>query len=156
MLFRLHVEEDQEMARTDRFREQHNELLRAANDLQLQLNVAELSKDGAKARSCLSALMGKLLLHLATEDKVLYPELVAHKNAAVATMARRFSVEMQATSQLVVAYNDRWSTPTAIRRNAQDFAAETKIVLQKLVDRIRRENHELYAAADKTEGETFC
>lgn len=33
--------------------------------------------------------MGKLTLHLGKEDKLRYPELMAHKNASVAAMAKR-------------------------------------------------------------------
>lgn len=144
------------MARTDRFREQHNDLLKIAGELQSLLNVAELAQDATKARSCLGALMGKLVLHLTTEDKVLYPELVAHKDATVAALARRFAVEMQATTKAVVAYNNKWSTPSAIKTNAAEFVAETKNVLRILADRIKRENQELYAAADRLEGAAFA
>lgn len=100
--------------------------------------------------------MGKLVLHLGAEDKVLYPELAAHKDASVAAMAKRFSVEMQETAKAVVAYNNKWGTPTAIKSNATEFIAETRNVLRILADRIKRENQELYAAADKTEGRTFA
>lgn len=144
------------MARTDRFREQHNDLLKIAGELQSLLNPVDLSKDGAKARACLASLMGKLVLHLGAEDKVLYPELAAHKDASVAAMAKRFSVEMQETAKAVVAYNNKWGTPTAIKSNATEFIAETRNVLRILADRIKRENQELYAAADKTEGRTFA
>lgn len=143
------------MARTDKFRQQHNELLALANELQALLHEDALSKDGAAARHCLGNLMGKLVMHLSTEDKVLYPELEAHKDPAVATLARRFANEMKATSASVVAYNGRWATPTAIKANAHDFIKETKEVIKILADRIKRENQELYAAADRSEGKSF-
>ncbi|MDE1951141.1 MAG: hemerythrin domain-containing protein [Burkholderiales bacterium] len=144
------------MARTDRFRQQHNDLLKAAGDLQALLNAAELSKDGSKARTCLASLMGKLVLHLTSEDQVLYPELTASKDAAVAALARRFSTEMQSTTKAVVAYNEKWGTASAIKANAPAFIDETKNVLRILADRIKRENQELYAAADKIDGKAFA
>ncbi|OGB31826.1 MAG: hypothetical protein A3F78_04555 [Burkholderiales bacterium RIFCSPLOWO2_12_FULL_61_40] len=143
------------MARTDRFRQQHNELLALATELQSLLNETALSHDGTAARACLGKLMGKLTMHLSTEDKVLYPELEAHKDPAVAALARRFASEMKSTTAAVVAYNGRWATPTAIKENAHAFVKETKDVIGILADRIKRENQELYAAADRSEGGAF-
>lgn len=143
------------MARTDRFRQQHNELLTLATELQAHLREDALSKDGSAARTCLNKLMGKLTMHLTTEDKVLYPDLEAHKDPAVATLARRFAVEMKSTTAAVVAYNNRWATPSSIKANARAFIKETKDVIGILADRIKRENQELYAAADRCEGSAF-
>lgn len=144
------------MARTDRFRDQHNELLTIAAELKALLVPADLAADGSKARACLGRLMGKLVLHLTTEDKVLYPELSAHKDAGVAAMAKRFAAEMKVTTQAVVAYNETWSTPSAIKSNPKGFIDETQNVLKVLADRIKRENQELYTAADKIEGKAFA
>lgn len=144
------------MARTDKFREQHNDLLKIAGELQALLDVAALSKDGTPARTCLGKLMGKLVLHLSTEDKVLYPELTTHKDLKVATLAKRFAKEMEGTTKAVVAYNEKWGTPSAIKANAALFVTETKQVIQILGDRIKRENQELYAAADRIEGTSFA
>ena len=143
------------MARTDRFRQQHNELLALATELQSLLNESALSQDCSAARTCLGKLMGKLTMHLSTEDKVLYPELEVHKDPTVAALARRFASEMKSTTAAVVAYNGRWATPTAIKENARTFVKETKDVIGILADRIKRENQELYAAADRSEGLAF-
>lgn len=143
------------MARTDRFRQQHNEMLTLANELQGLLNEEALSKDGSAARRCLGNLMGKLKLHLSTEDKVLYPELETHKDPAMAKLAHKFASEMKSTAANVVAYNGRWATPSAIKANAHGFIMETKDVIRILADRIKRENEELYAAADRSEEKSF-
>lgn len=143
------------MARTDRFRQQHNELLGLAGELQAHLNVTELSTDATAARKALGSLMGKLTMHLAIEDKVMYPELIAHENRTVSDIAKRFSTEMKSTAQQVVSYSNKWATPSAIKANAEEFIKETKQVIGILADRIKRENQELYAAADRVEGATF-
>lgn len=144
------------MARTDRFRLQHTELLQLAGQLDALLKPAELALDGTAARSCLSKLIGKLTLHLSSEDKLFYPELVSHKDTTVAALARRFSEEMKTTAPQVIAYNAKWSTPSAIKANPDAFIKETKQVISILGNRIKRENQELYAAADRTEGNVFA
>lgn len=143
------------MARTDKFRLQHNELIALARELQGMLNEDALSKDATAARHCLGNLMGKLNMHLSTEDKVLYPELEAHKDPAVASLAHRFASEMKTTAASISSYNGRWGTPSAIKAKPHEFVKETRDVIKILSDRIKRENQELYATADRSEGKAF-
>jgi hypothetical protein len=143
------------MSRTQKFRDQHADLLQLATELQALLQPAKLAADATAARACLSRLMGKLTMHLAAEDKVLYPELCHHADSAVATLARKFSTEMQNTTPVVVNYNGKWSTPSSIKSEPAKFIAETQQILKVLGDRIRRENQELYAAADRLDGHAF-
>lgn len=137
------------MARTDRFRQQHNELMALAVELQSLLRTEKLAVDATAARGCLGRLMGKLTLHLAAEDSHLYPELKVSKDLTLARLADQFAVEMKGTHAKVAAYNQRWSTATAIRGDASGFCKETREVLTLLGDRIKRENQVLYAAADR-------
>lgn len=137
------------MARTQKFRDQHSELMNIASDLQSTLDESCLAADASKARSTLSRLMGKLTLHLSAEDKVLYPELQGSNDPKVVSLAKRFSTEMSSVAPKVVEYNQRWSTPTSIKSDPVNFITETKQILNVLSDRIKRENNELYAAADQ-------
>jgi hypothetical protein len=144
------------MARTDRFRHEHDELLSLAHELQALLDPQTLTTHGSAARSCLGKLMGKLVLHLTIEDKVLYPKLAACGDAAVAGLALKFLDEMKTTTVDVLAYNQRWARVSAIKANPAAFIDETRQVIKVLADRIDRENHELYAAADRLEGAAFA
>lgn len=137
------------MARTDKFRAQHDELLTLASDLQATLNESQLAVDASASRSVLSKLMGKLTMHLAAEDKVLYPDLQSSSDPAVVGLAKRFADEMSGVAPTVVAFNEKWATPSAIKANPASFIAETKNILGVLGNRINRENRELYAAADR-------
>ncbi len=144
------------MARTDRFRQQHNDLMALATQLQGLLNPTALAADATPARTVLSKLIGSLTMHIATEDKVLYPELAGHKDPTVAAIAKRFAVEMKSTAGAVVAYNGKWNTSTMIKADPTGFVRDSKGIITALADRIKRENNELYAAADKVEGKAFC
>jgi iron-sulfur cluster repair protein YtfE (RIC family) len=143
------------MSRTDRFREQHNVMLSLVSELQQLLDEKKLALDASAARKCLSNLIGKLTLHLSTEDSVMYPELTNSKDAELASLAVRFSSEMKSTSAKVKEYNAKWATPTSIKASPAAFISETKQIISVLADRIKRENQQLYAAADKTEGKVF-
>lgn len=88
----------------------------------------------------LSSLFGKLTIHLAIEDKSLYPQLKSHADAAVRATAARFDAEKAAIAPAVHAFGRRWSEP-AIRENAAAFRAETRKLFAALAARIKRENN---------------
>jgi hypothetical protein len=136
------------MARTQRYREEHRELLGLAAELEVLLVPSELLHDAAAARAALSALNGHLALHLGTEDNVLYPELLAHPDEAVRASARHAVEEAGELRAAFAGFVRRWPTPRAIEARPAAFAAETRIALQALRGRIRAEDDGLYALAD--------
>lgn len=140
------------MARTDKFRQQHVELQSLVSELEKQLNPLTLAQDASSARSILSKLIGKLTLHLSAEDKILYPDLMASSDSKVSALAKTFANEMKSTASVVVAYNQKWSTASVIKANPNDFIKESKKIITALDDRIKRENNQLYAIADKSIG----
>ena len=137
------------MGSTDIFRTQHDELLGIAGDISKGLNADSLGKDASNVRNLLSDLAGKLTLHLALEDKNLYPTLVSHNDPEISTTTKKFIDEMGGLASVFMSYNDKWSTPDTIQKSPQDFISETGGVFKALADRIDRENNELYVLMDK-------
>ncbi|HEV7122042.1 MAG TPA: hemerythrin domain-containing protein [Rhodanobacter sp.] len=135
------------MSRTARFREQHVEILRLAAELQ-RIPEPQLRENAGPARKALSNLLGKLTLHLAVEDRSVYPQLQSSPNAAVANMAKRFEQEMGGIAAKVQAWGNSWPTPGAIQADPRRFITETADIITILKQRMQRENLELYAAAD--------
>lgn len=131
------------MSFTDKFRQQHDEILAMVGELNAKLKA---QADATDLRSVLSNLAGKLNFHLAQEDKALYPRLMK-KDAASSAMATRFMEEMGGLGAVFSAYNTKWQV-TAIRSDPAGFAAETRKVFVALGKRIARENAELYPLAD--------
>lgn len=138
-----------DMARTDKFREQHGEILRLASELRATLVESKLAADGTASRSLLSKLLGKLTLHLAAEDRHLYPELQRSADAAVAALSKRFATEMGGIAAQIADWGKRWPTPNAIKADPRKFMAESNGILDILWNRMQRENRELYPAADR-------
>ena len=135
------------MARTTKFREQHVDILRLASELQ-KFGPEQLFRDAAAARSLLSRLLGRLSLHLAIEDRSLYPELKKSTDAKIASMGKRFETEMGGVADRMLAWGKHWSTPAAIQAQPDRFVAETAAIVATLKNRIHRENQELYPALD--------
>lgn len=100
-------------------------------------------------------MIGRLKVRLSAEDRVLYPQRAPHKEPTMPNLAKRFSQEMLDVSTAIMDYNARWMLPSKIARDPTAFIDETQKILSVLIDRIGRENRELYAAADRIYGATF-
>jgi len=138
------------LAKSDRFRKQHEELLDLANKLAAELDATRLAKDGSAARSALSKLAGKLTLHLGAEDQYLYPELMASNDANTKQVAKQFVDEMGGIASAFVAYNEKWRTSSIIQASPENFIDETKAIYGALAKRIDMENNKLYPLMDQT------
>lgn len=132
------------MGFTDKFRQQHDEILEMVGELNARLKA---QADAQELRGALSSLAGKLNFHLAMEDKALYPRL-RKMDAGTGQLAARFMDEMGGLGAAFSAYNARWQV-SAIRSDPARFAAETREVFTALGKRIARENAELYPLADQ-------
>lgn len=136
------------MARTDSYRKHHDEILSIAREINALLGPAIGDSDADTIRKLLSKLAGLVNVHLAMEDKGLYPELLANGDASVKATARRFSDEMGSVAAAFVAYINAWPTSTAIKADAARFTTESKGIFNALSKRIHRENTELYVLLD--------
>ena len=135
--------------RTAVFRRQHEELAQSVAEISELLDADELAKGASVVSGHLSILSGKLTVHLAMEDKGLYPRLVRHPKAPVRDLAQRFMNEMGSIHDIFRAYLTRWRDPLQIERHAPKFVEETKTLLSALTQRIAREDNELYPMVDR-------
>ncbi len=136
------------MAATQRFRAQHDDLLKMAGEIAGKLNATQLAENANDVRMLLSKLLGKLNVHLSVEDKSLYPKLLNHSDPGIKTMAKRFIDEMGAIGQTVGNYNDKWKTASAIQEDPTSFIRETNTIFAALKKRIDKENNVLYKKVD--------
>jgi hypothetical protein len=133
------------MSFTDKFRQQHDDILVIASDIQKQIKAGA---DAQVLRSMLSNLAGKLNFHLAMEDEALYPRIMG-LDAKAKALAQKFVAEMGGLSKTFAAYNNKWQT-SAIRNDPAGFASATREMFVALGRRVSRENAELYPVADRS------
>ena len=88
-----------------------------------------------------------LLVHLAREDWVVYPRLLASSRPDVHALAGRLVGEAAAFSAAFQAYGRKWTT-ASIEADWPGFRNETLAILAQLRQRIRVEDHELYPLVD--------
>ena len=137
------------MAYTQKFRTQHGELLNVAKSIAQLLDADALRRDATEVRHLLSVLHGKLSVHLAMEDKSLYPRLLRHHDGDIRALTQLYMDEMGSIAGAFKDYVGRWPTPSAIQANPEGFIEETGGVFDAIGKRVQQENSELYELADQ-------
>lgn len=99
-------------------------------------------------RAKLNAMGGTLRVHLAMEDKTLYPNLLNHKDANLQALAKQASSTITGLAEAFLAFSSKWQEP-AIKADPAGFTAAWKGVVKALGDRVKWEDTVLYPAVDK-------
>lgn len=136
------------MSRTTALRRQHDAALQLASRILEQVDRYEGCGDAHGISVSLAKLLGLLRIHLAQEDKSLYPSIIESGDERIATIAQRFVAEMGGLAERLGIFASRWSNSAAIASNFDDFRREARIIIDALGSRIARENEELYPLVD--------
>lgn len=131
---------------TASLRQQHADLGKILTSLGQR---AKAGAPGSELRTALVDLSGKLTMHLAGEDRMVYPALQASKDPQVAAMATRFASEMGGLGAAFKAFTQRFATPAAIEGDRPGFISALAGVTEAIVKRVQAEERELYPAADR-------
>ena len=97
----------------------------------------------------LVTVSARIKLHLATEEDLLYPSLAHSGDPVAAELGERFRAEMHGMSAAFVEFVKSWWTPAQLANDPAGFQQSANVVLKALFDRIKRENTELYPAAER-------
>ena len=137
-------------AATDSFRRHHHQMRDMMGRIRDILDVAHVSLDPGAVATILRELFGKFSIHLALEDRLLYPKLRSWPVPHLQAIADRFEVEMGGMKAEFDRYRRAWPGPQAISRDPARFVAETSTVLAALEQRINREDADLYPSFEAT------
>ena len=94
----------------------------------------------------LSDLSCELTGHLAHEDSLIYPRMIAARNTELSETASHFVEEFAALRADWDVYLREWGSD-AIAGDWQEFREQTRSILARLAKRVRAENDLLYPAA---------
>jgi hypothetical protein len=87
-------------------------------------------------------LISTLLAHLKLEDWALYPRLIESGDAEASRAGAAFRQEMGGLAPVFIAYTEKWHAG-AIGADWAGYCADTREVLDALMNRLTRENREL-------------
>jgi iron-sulfur cluster repair protein YtfE (RIC family) len=132
----------------EQFKREHADLLSAVTALR------ELVQSGVQEHA--QAILGQLVtmsatikLHLAAEDRVLYPALASAADLQAAETGKRFQDEMGDLAQVYAAFASRWNLAAKISKDPDGFRSDANNVFKALHLRVQRENRELYPLAER-------
>ena len=135
------------MMNIDKFKHEHVAILSAIDQLR------ELARSGVAMQSQaiaaqIVAMSGLIKLHLAVEQRYLYPAVQASGVAKVARLGLQYENEMQGIAGDYLAFAGRWNTAARLAQEPDAFRSEANTVLHALYQRMRREDTELYPAIE--------
>ncbi|QGU95892.1 hemerythrin domain-containing protein [Clostridium bovifaecis] len=117
------------------------ELIESINKLIKQNNIENDANEIAKNINILS---GKVKIHLDSEDKFLYPDLLREGNDKIKSISKSYVNEMGNIAAVFMDYKNRFNTKSKILGNTDGFKKETCNVLKVLTNRLQKEDRELY------------
>lgn len=92
----------------------------------------------------INTLAGKLNIHMKTEDKFLYPELINSSNTNLRNISKEYSEEMGNIHVIFTEFKNQFNTKNKILNDKDKFLIESKKVLKLLENRIDKEDKNLY------------
>ncbi|TAN59681.1 MAG: hemerythrin domain-containing protein, partial [Magnetospirillum sp.] len=123
-------------AATVSFRRHHHQMRDMMGRIYDMLDVGRVERDPGAVATILRELFGKFSIHLALEDRLLYPKLRSWPVPHLQVIADRFEIEMGGMKAEFDSYRRSWPGPQAISRDPARFVAETVAVLGALEQRI--------------------
>ena len=131
----------------DKFKQQHLAIL-ASIDALRQLARGGVAAQAQAIAEQIIAMSGLIKLHLAVEQRFLYPAVQACGVAKVARLGHQYETEMQGIAGDYLAFAGRWNTAARLAQEPEAFRSEANLVLHALYQRMRREDTELYPAVE--------
>lgn len=132
----------------DKFKREHVDLLTSVTALR------ELVQSGVQEHADaifkqLFVMSSTIRLHLAAEDRMLYPALARSADPVVAQAGKQFQQEMGGLAETYSAFAARWNLTFKIAAEPQRFREEANEIFRALHQRVQRENRELYPLAEQ-------
>ncbi|RDS79876.1 hemerythrin domain-containing protein [Dyella monticola] len=132
----------------DHFKREHADLMVAVTELR-DLVHAGVQDHAQTILQQLVAMSAAIKLHLAAEDRVLYPALVHATDPHIAQTGKQFQEEMGDLAQVYMAFTARWNLAAKISKDPDGFRSDANNVFKALHLRVQRENKELYPLAEQ-------
>ena len=132
----------------DKFKKDHEEILAQVNDLR-ELVQSGISENAAAIAKLVVTMSSAIKLHLAAEDRMLYPAYSKSNDSSISKIGQMFQKEMGEIASVYLEFVKRWSIPSKVSADPMRFREEANSIFKALHQRIQRENKELYPLSDQ-------
>lgn len=132
----------------DRYHRDHTSILRQIEALRA-LSRAGIGDNAEKIGQLIVNTASLIKFHLAAEDQVLYPRLARSGLPEIEQLSARYQQEMHGLAEAFRDFVGKWRVPARLQADPDGFRHDANTVLRALYERLRREDHELYPAAEQ-------
>jgi hemerythrin-like domain-containing protein len=119
-------------------------LMNEFNKINKTLSLSNVTDDLDGLVLDINTLAGKLNIHMRTEDKFLYPQLINSKDDKLKKVAIEYSEEMGNIYMIFNEFKNQFNTKNKILNDKDKFLMEIRRVLSLLKNRIDKEDINLY------------
>lgn len=127
----------------DKYKHQHVSILGSIQRLR-ELAHAGIQEHAEAIAHGIVSMSSIIKLHLAVEDRALYPVLQNSSNTDLARLGQRYQHEMGAIAQEYEKFSRRWNQPWSLRQDPEAFRKDANHVLRMVHERIQKENCDFY------------
>ncbi|OVE70806.1 hypothetical protein CCS79_02180 [Clostridium diolis] len=129
----------------DNLMREHKGIFEEINYINESINNKKFESDLLDITTHINKLAGKLKIHLSSEDKFLYPNLLNGDDNKLKNLANSYINEMGGISDTFTNYKNKFNTKSKIMSEGNEvFTSETKKILVAIEKRISKEESELY------------
>ncbi|ALB48636.2 cation-binding protein [Clostridium beijerinckii] len=129
----------------DNLMREHKGIFEEINYINESINNKKFESDLLDITTHINKLAGKLKIHLSSEDKFLYPNLLNGDDNKLKNLANSYINEMGGISDTFTNYKNKFNTKSKIISEGNEvFTSETKKILVAIEKRISKEESELY------------
>jgi iron-sulfur cluster repair protein YtfE (RIC family) len=131
------------MNQSNILKRQHKDIKRVIEEIEVIL-IRSNVESAIELASKVNQLAGMLKVHLSSEDKYMYPNLLNSEKKDIQLTAKVFVEEMGTMGSVFETYKQKYNTASKISNNLSDFKEVTRNVLKQLTERLKREDEQLY------------
>ena len=129
----------------DNLMREHKGIFEEINYINESISNKKFESDLLDITTHINKLAGKLKIHLSSEDKFLYPNLLNGDDNKLKNLANSYINEMGGISDIFTNYKNKFNTKSKIISEGNEvFISETQKILQAIEKRISKEETELY------------
>lgn len=127
----------------DKFKDQHVQILQKLSFLR-ELTHGGVTQNAPQIARTILEMSSTIKLHLAAEDRALYPALQRSGNAELTHLSNQLQNEMGTIAATYEVFARQWSQADRLRNDETGFRRDANEVLRTLHQRIQRENKDFY------------
>ena len=137
------------MTEVANFQRQHQEIINILEKIESFKSAADVSQNSSAISLNIGFLSGKIMSHLHSEDKFLYPSLFNHPDQVIRATGLRFSKEMGDLAEKFIAYKSKYMVAKNIKDFPENFLRDSSEIFGAIRRRISAEERELYPLLEK-------